>query len=63
MSASEWRPFAIDDRAFDDAGGGPGPRILNVTFRRPKSAPKDGASGPPGRHSYQRQRCSSACWP
>ena len=44
MSASEWRPFAIDDRAFDDAGGGPGPRILNVTFRRPKSAPKDGAS-------------------
>ena len=36
------------DRAFDDAARRTGPRIFNVTLRRPQERPKDGTSRPAG---------------
>jgi hypothetical protein len=47
IPSEAWRPFGINDREFDDAAAPSGPRILNVTMRRPKGSPKDEGTADP----------------
>ena len=40
MSTETWRPFGIADEEYDEASDGRGQKILNITWRRPKSERK-----------------------